>query len=317
MRKMLVLVVALVILLSGCGNVSETKEPVKSNAENIKPSSADEDEVVHENETDPMQEIYRLDILGEWGDGASENKETDEWCYTVYKKEDIGCVHVYQYKGENRDIVVPDSFDGYPVTAVLDPRMYTVMTYDPDLQSFTRSYDKKEITSIQFPDTVYKTYDDIFDDTVWYENQPDGEVYIGNILYKYKGEMPSGTTVNVKEGTLGICEIAFYDCGNLEKIIMPDSVIWLDDGVFRDCTALNEVQFAKNLMGMRMYVFDNTPNLTELYIPKSLCYSHKTLDRSSINTVYYEGSSVEWKMISGVIAIEKTFELKTEVPIPN
>lgn len=315
MLMMLTMILVFSLVFSACGDKTENKETEIKTTE-ISNNSNESLTSVQETETDPMETIYRLDIVGDGSKVSLENKETDEWCYTVYKKDDIGWIHVYQYKGNDRNIVVPKSFDDFPVVAVLDPRMYTVTKYDPDLESFTRAYDTSEITSVAFPDTIYKTYGDIFTDTVWYRNQPDGEVYIGNVFLKFKGKMSNETVVNVKEGTLGVCEKAFYECNNLEKVNLPDSVIYLDDLVFAYCESLKEVTLSKNIIGMRMKVFRDTTNLKELHIPVSLSFSYKTFEKSNLEKVYFEGTLNQWNNIYGIQGSNNDFELKTDTPFP-
>lgn len=71
-----------------------------------------------------------------------------------------------------------------------------------------------------------------FDYTKWYTSKPDGEVvYLGNVLYKYKGNTPEDITVNVKEGTTAICDWAFYN-KKLTDITIPDSVVYIGESAF-------------------------------------------------------------------------------------
>lgn len=63
-----------------------------------------------------------------------------------------------------------------------------------------------------------------FSQNTWYENQPDGPVYLGRMLLDYKGEMPPDTVVNVKDGTYAINSRAFYNQENLVDITVPESV---------------------------------------------------------------------------------------------
>lgn len=58
----------------------------------------------------------------------------------------------------------------------------------------------------------------IFDNTYWYNNQPDGIIYLDNVLYGYKGDMPSNTVINVKDGTRIITGFCFADCSNLVDV---------------------------------------------------------------------------------------------------
>ena len=67
----------------------------------------------------------------------------------------------------------------------------------------------ENLTEIEVPDSVVYIEGDAFWNTAWYKNQPDGMVYIGNVLYAYKGSLPEKTEITVKDGTLSICETAF------------------------------------------------------------------------------------------------------------
>lgn len=328
MKKVVVWVIMCILILSivmtGCNSNGENNKGEKNG--NNATSTTLTEQTTSETETpgietqeteDPMMDVYRADISGEWGENyVRENKENDEWRYTIYKNDMIGCAHVYQYKGTSRDIVVPDTFEGYPVTQILDPMLYNIMHYNADLRSFTKEYDISEVTSIQIPNTVYEVHSRMFHDTAWYENQPEGELYIGNVFYEYKGEMPQNTIFKIKDGTLGINELAFYKCEGLKELIMPDSVLWISDGAFRECSSLSTVQISKNILGMRQYVFDRVPNLKEIYLPKSLIFAFWALDDSSIQKIYFEGTYFEWLEISSSLALQRQFEVEYEVSLP-
>lgn len=65
---------------------------------------------------------------------------------------------------------------------------------------------------------------DYFRKIPWYKNQPDGSVYLGNMLLEYKGNMPANTKIVVKDGTYAINSYAFNKQNNLVDIEVPESV---------------------------------------------------------------------------------------------
>ncbi len=67
-------------------------------------------------------------------------------------------------------------------------------------------------------------YDSYFEQTTWFNDQPDGPVYMGKLLLGYKGTMPENTTIKVEEGTYAINEEAFLNQTNLIDIEVPESV---------------------------------------------------------------------------------------------
>ena len=96
------------------------------------------------------------------------------------------------------DLTIPESvtFGGisYPVTSIGD-------------EAFC---DCSGLTSVTIGNSVTEIGRRAFDETAWYNNQPDGLVYAGLVAYKYKGTMPSGTSIVLKEGMKGIVGEEFY-----------------------------------------------------------------------------------------------------------
>ena len=89
-----------------------------------------------------------------------------------------------------------------------------------------------KLGEIVLPDNIAYIGSYAFDNTLWFNNLSDGPVYLGSILYTYKGEMPENTTITVKDGTTMICEWAFSSQYNLIGISLPQTIANIGDYAF-------------------------------------------------------------------------------------
>ena len=97
-------------------------------------------------------------------------------------------------------------------------------------------YGCSDLTSISFPSSITTISPKSFvEGTAWYNNQPDGLVYAGNILYKYKGTMPENASITLRDGTSAIIDGAFSGCSNLFSITIPNSVQDIGYNAFNGC----------------------------------------------------------------------------------
>ena len=120
------------------------------------------------------------------------------------------------------------------------------------------------LTSVTIPDSVTSIGSNAFYNTAWYNNQPAGLVYAGKVAYEYKGEMPSNTSIVLKEGTLGIGEDAFYGCTGLTSITIPDSVTSIGDYAFSGCTGLTSITIPDSVTSIGGRAFSGCTSLTNI-----------------------------------------------------
>ena len=79
--------------------------------------------------------------------------------------------------------------------------------------------------------------------TAWLDNQPDGLVYVGKIVYTYKGTMPANTNITLLADTKAIADRAFGYLTELTSITIPASVTSIGSSAFYACSSLARVTF--------------------------------------------------------------------------
>ena len=126
------------------------------------------------------------------------------------------------------------------------------------------------LTSVTIPTSVTEIGYSAFGGTPWYNNQPDGVVYIGKVAYEFKGEMASGTAINIKEGTVSISGYAFYGCTGLTSITIPNSVTSIGEFAFSGCTGLTSVTIPSSVTSIGKSAFSGCTGLTSVTIPNSV-----------------------------------------------
>ncbi len=136
------------------------------------------------------------------------------------------------------------------------------------------------LTSINFPKSINSVGVDAFANVPWYDNQPDGVVYVNDYLYKYKGTMPANTTIKVKDGVTSIGAAAFAGCSSLVGIELPNSLLYIQYQAFAGCSSLTEVLIPENVEWLDEDAFAFCSSLTSVVIPKRTLYINPGAFRS-------------------------------------
>lgn len=187
----------------------------------------------------------------------------------------------------------------------------------------------KNLVSIAIPDNVNFIGSFALRGTAWYDAQPDGLVYLGKVLYTYKGnDIPSKITI--EDGTLGIAGDAFAD-QSIESVTIPESVTRIGDGefyfggdttpgfrplgkgAFEGCTRLKDVYcYAENVPDTKMNPFWGTDIESGiLYVPAGSIDAYKAaepwsnfkeivaLDASGIKSIEVDNRVIQINSIRG------------------
>ena len=131
-------------------------------------------------------------------------------------------------------------------------------------------YNCSSLASVTIPNSVTTIGYRAFYDTAWYNNQPDGVVYAGKVLWGYKGTMPANTTITIKDGTLGIAGYAFQYCSSLTSVTIPNSVTTIGSNAFDGCSSLTSVTIGNSVTTIGEYAFADCSSLESLTIPNSV-----------------------------------------------
>ena len=179
----------------------------------------------------------------------------------LYELKD-GEATIIGYIGTDLEIVIPSEIEGRPVTKIgynSDDKKGAFKGYDmtsiviPEGVEYINEYafdSCKMLEKISLPDSFKGFYygDDgtcsgisALDDTKWFNDQPDGVLYIDNIFLGIKGEPINLTTIEIKKGTTSIASNALYGEDDITEVIVPNSVKYIGKRAFYNCDLLNEV----------------------------------------------------------------------------
>ena len=152
-----------------------------------------------------------------------------------------------------------------PETVTYDRNTWRVTSID------SRACYSTSVSSITIPESIVSIGKEAFHETSWYNNQPNGLVYVGNFAYTYKGTMPESTSIVLRNGTKGIAAGAFANCSGMVSVAMPESMAYVGSDAFDNCSGLVWAEFASIESLLKIY-FECSSYIS--YMPKSnpLCY---------------------------------------------
>lgn len=132
------------------------------------------------------------------------------------------------------------AFYGSGLTKLKLPESVTHIQY----RTFENS---KDLAEIDVSDSLESLCGYAFHGTKWYNDMPDGSVYLENSFYDYKGEISQGTIINIKEGTKLIANYAFADAQdiNIKSITLPSTLTHIGGFAFYGALRLENINIAE------------------------------------------------------------------------
>ncbi len=166
-----------------------------------------------------------------------------------------------------KKVEAPEGFDGWMEYAFTDCVSLSDVKLPDTVQTIAYGQFRNcnSLGEFDMPENLKSVGAHSFDDTELYEKQDDGDVYFEQALYTYKGNMPADYSLIVKDGTTVIADSGYENEFNLKHIdlpdglryigryafertgvqtvIVPDSVIDIRYGAFRDCYDISDVYY--------------------------------------------------------------------------
>lgn len=127
-----------------------------------------------------------------------------------------------------------------------------------------------QLTDVKLPNKLDWMDYDVFDNTPWWDAQPNGFVTLGSILYSYKGEVPVGTKLTLPAQIKYLASRCFSNQKNLEEIVLPDGVKVIGESIFSGCSSLKKVKLPTDLTEIPKSMFSGCGNLAEIEIPSGV-----------------------------------------------
>ncbi len=148
--------------------------------------------------------------------------------------------------------------------------------------------------TISLPSTGILWGADVLQETGWYDDQPNGIVYLGNTLVGYKGTLPNNYSIVIPSNIKSIAGNAFnpffhsgQSFGSIASITFPNSLEYIGDNAFHDLD-MTTLTLPNSLKGIGHNAFSG--NLfSSISIPNNIEYIGGDAFGycGSLTTVYY------------------------------
>lgn len=175
---------------------------------------------------------------------------------------------------EIENVLIPSKVSDIKTYAFYNCQKLTGINLPEGLKNIrSAAFVTTNITDFSLPASLEQLSGSAFNNTPWYNAQPDGLVYLRNdIAYRLKGELPLGTKLEVRSGTTILAGSVFSGMASesIAAVDLPNSLLTIGENAFSMCTELTSLKLPGELSYIGASCFDGCTKLGTLNLPASL-----------------------------------------------
>ena len=205
-------------------------------------------------------------------DAGQPADEAADFEYTIAD----GACTITKYTGSAAEVVIPETIEGVPVTAIGDSAFkgcgsLTSVRIPDSVTSigYSAFYECTGLTSINIPDGVTSIESRAFFrcSSLTSVRIPDSVTSIGSQAFY---ECTGLTSISIPDGITGIDAYTFFRCSSLASVRIPDSVTGFGEGAFYECAGLTSINIPNGVTSISDFAFYSCMRLTSISIPDSV-----------------------------------------------